>query len=190
MKQGKLDETLKKHELWLEGAYGGEKADLSEAELRGAYLMGANLRRTNLIGADLSEANLRRANLIGADLSEADLIGANLSEADLRRANLTRANLSGAKLNRVDIRGTDLKEADLSGADLDFSCLPLWCGSLNAHFDDRQLYQIAYHLVRAGLYSKNASEKTKNELSKLIDFANKFHRAEECGEIKREEMTK
>lgn len=180
MKQGKLDETLKKHELWLEGAYGGEKADLSEADLRGAYLMGANLRRANLIGADL-----RRA-----DLSEADLSGANLTRADIRRADLSGANLSRAKLNRVDLRGTDLKEADLSGADLDFSCLPLWCGSLNAHFDDRQLYQIAYHLVRAGLHSKNASEETKNELSKLIDFANKFHRVEQCGEIKREEMMK
>lgn len=155
MKQGKLDETLKKHELWLEGAYGGEKADLSEAELRGAYLMGANLRRADLRGADLSGANL-----------------------------------SWAKLNRVDIRGTDIKETDLSGADLDFSCLPLWCGSLNAHFDDRQLYQIAYHLVRAGLHSKNASEETKKELSKLIDFANKFHRVKECGEIKLEEMMK
>ena len=138
MEQEKLKKILKKHELWLEGAYGGEKADLSEAELRGAYLSGANL--------------------------------------------------SGAKLNMVDLRGTDLKEADLSGADLDFSCLPLWCGSLNVHFDDRQLYQLAYHLVRAGLYSKNASDETKDELSKLIGFANKFHRVEECGEIKREEM--
>ena len=190
MKQGKLDETLKKHELWLEGAYGGEKADLSEADLRGAYLMGANLRRANLIGADLSEAYLGGANLRGVDLSEADLRRANLTRADLRRANLRRADLSGAKLNRVDIRGTDLKEANLRGADLDYSCLPLWCGSLNAHFDDRQLYQIAYHLVRAGLHSKNASEETKNELSKLIDFANKFHRVEQCGEIKREEMMK
>lgn len=184
MKQGKLDETLKKHELWLEGAYGGEKADLSEAELRGAYLIGANLRGANLRGADLSEAYLGGADLRRADLSEADLSGANLTRADIRRA-----DLSGAKLNRVDLRGTDLKEADLSGADLDFSCLPLWCGSLNAHFDDRQLYQIAYHLVRAGLHSKNASEETKKELSKLIDFANKFHRVKECGEIKLEEMT-
>ena len=65
----------------------------------------------------------------------------------------------------------------------------LWCGSLDVHFDDIQLYQIACHLVRAGLYSKNASEETKKELSKLIDFANKFHRVEQCGEIKREEMT-
>ena len=185
MQQGKLDEILKKHELWFEGAYGGEKADLSEAYLRGAYLRGANLR-----GADLSEAYLRGADLRRADLSEADLSGANLTRADIRRADLSGANLSGAKLNKVDLRGTDLKEADLSGADLDFSCLPLWCGSLNAHFDDRQLYQLAYHLVRAGLYSKNASEETKDELSKLIDFANKFHRVGECGEIELEEMMK
>jgi len=76
-----------------------------------------------------------------------------------------------------------LSHADLRGADLDYSCLPLWCGSLEAHFDDRQLVQIAYHLVKSGLQSKNASEETKTELSKLIDFANKFHRVNECGEI-------
>lgn len=90
----------------------------------------------------------------------------------------------------VEGERANLARADLRGADLDFSCLPLWCGSLNVHFDDRQLYQIAYHLVRAGLYSKNASKETKDELSKLIDFANKFHRVEECGEIKLEEMMK
>ena len=140
MKQGKLDETLKKHKLWLEKVHGGEEANLTEA---------------------------------------------NLTEADLRKADLRMVNLIGA-----DLRGADLTRADLTGADLDFSCIPLWCGSLNAHFDDRQLYQIAYHLVRAGLHSKNASEETKDELSKLIDFANKFHRVGECGEIKREEMMK
>ena len=91
------------------------------------------------------------------------------------------ANLRGADLEWANLRG-----ADLRGADLDFSCLPLWCGSLSAHFDDRQLVQIAYHLVKAGLQSKNASEETKAELAKLIGFANKFHRVAECGKI---EMT-
>ena len=89
---------------------------------------------------------------------------------------------------RANLRGADLREADLSdailrGADIDYSCLPLWCGSLEAHFDDRQLKQIAYHLVKAGLHSRNASEETKAELSKLIDFANGFHRVDECGRI-------
>jgi len=59
----------------------------------------------------------------------------------------------------------------------------LWCGSLKADFDDRQLKQIAFHLVKSGLNSNNASKETKAELEKLIDFANGFHRAEECGTI-------
>lgn len=121
---------------------------------------------------------------------EANLTEANLTEADLRKADLRIVNLIGADLRGADLTRADLRGADLRGADLDFSCIPLWCGSLEVHFDDRQLYQLAYHLVRAGLYSKNASEETKDELSKLIDFANKFHRVEECGEIKREEMMK
>lgn len=102
------------------------------------------------------------------DLCGVDLCGANMSGADLRRADLTCANLSGVDLQR---------------AELDYSCLPLWCRSLTAHFDDRQLIQIAYHLVKAGLHSKNASDATKKELAKLIDFANQFHRVEECGWI-------
>ena len=104
---------------------------------------------------------------------------ANLSHADLSGADLSGADLSHADLSHADLRGADLREADL-----DYSCLPLWCGSLSANFDDRQLKQIAYHLVKAGLQSKNASEETKTELRKLIPFANGFHRAEECGLIK------
>ena len=116
---------------------------------------------------------------------------ASLSHEDLRGASLRYANLSHADLSRADLRGANLTGADLTGAnlryaDLDYSCLPLWCGSLEAHFDDKQLIQIAYHLIKAGLQSKNASEETKKELSKLIDFANKFHRVNECGEIKKE----
>ena len=112
-------------------------------------------------------ADLRRANLVGADLGWAGLREANLRGVDLRRANL--------------------KDADFKGADIDYSCLPLWCGSLKAHFDDRQLRQIAYHLVSAGLYSKNASIETKRELAKIIDFANGFHRVDECGKLTWEE---
>ena len=77
----------------------------------------------------------------------------------------------------------DLRGADLSGANLDFSCLPLWCGSLNAEFDDKQIIQIVYHAVKSGINSKNTSDEVKNELSKLIGLANKFHRVQECGTI-------
>ena len=127
--------------------------------------------------AVLREADLGGANLRNADLRNADLYGADLREADLR----------GADLRNADLRGANLRNADLYGADLDFSCLPLWCGSLSTHFDDRQLKQIAYHLVKAGLQSKNASEETKAELRKIVNFANGFHRVNECGKIEVEE---
>lgn len=94
-------------------------------------------------------------------------------ESDGERADLQNANL----------RFANLQNADLRGANLDFSCFPLWCGGLDMQLDDRQLIQIAYHLVRNGLHSKNASEETKKELAKLIDFANRFHRVNECGEV-------
>ena len=101
------------------------------------------------------------------------------------KANLRGANLCEANLCEANLRGADLCEANLRGADLDYSCLPLWCGSLEANFDSRQLKQIAYHLVKAGLQSRNATEEDKKALSKLIDYANQFRRADECGEIRR-----
>ena len=165
MNKKELDCVISKHKEWINGD-GGEYASLSHEDLRGASLRYANLSHVDLSGADLSDADLRDANLKYADLTDADLRDANLKYADLTGADLTGANL----------RDTNL----------DYSCLPLWCGSLEAHFDDKQLIQIAYHLVKAGLQSKNASEETKKELSKLIDFANKFHRVNECGEIKKE----
>ena len=143
----------------------------------------AHNRWLNSVGKSGEKADLSGANLRYADLHGADLRGADLSNADLYGANIINADLSNANL-----RYADLREADLRGADLDYSCLPLSCGSLQAHFDDRQLKQIAYHLVKAGLHSQNASEETKRELEKLIDFANGFHRAKECGIIKKPEQ--
>ena len=60
-----LAEVLEKHRLWLDDEEGGERADLSYANLRGANLRGANLSYANL-----GDANLRGANLDGANLRE------------------------------------------------------------------------------------------------------------------------
>lgn len=115
-----------------------------------------------------------------ADLRGADLRYTNLRDADLRAANLEGANLLGADLTEADLIG-----ANLAGANLDFSSFPLWCGSLKANFDDKQIIQLIYHAVKAGLYSCNTSDEVKNELEKVIDLANKFHRVAECGRIER-----
>lgn len=68
---------LEKHQKWLNGEAGGERADL-----RGANLSWANLSEANLRGANLSEANLSWANLSRANLSRANLRGANLRGAE------------------------------------------------------------------------------------------------------------
>ena len=195
MERQKLNEILKKHKLWLSsGGEEGERANLSNADLRNANLSGADLRNANLSGADLMVANLRNANLSGADLSGADLRnanlrGADLRGADLRNANLRNANLSGAVLSYANLRNADLRNANLKGAILDFSSFPLWCGGLDVHIDDRLAIQLLYHLVRNVIYSKNTSEEMKElcRMEAIIKKANEFHRVDECGEISKEE---
>ena len=86
MNKQELKGTLDSHSKWLQSEKDGMRADL-----KGAYLEGANLSRANLKGADLSRAYLRYADLKGADLSCADLKGADLSDADLCGANLSCA---------------------------------------------------------------------------------------------------
>ena len=175
MNNVELKKIIDNHQHWINEDC-GDWQDL-RATLRGADLHGANLRE-----ADLREADLHGANLYGANLH-----GVNLREADLREADLRRANLRRTNLRRTNLHEANLYEANLREADLNYSCLPLVRGSLEANFDSKQLKQIAYHLVKAGLHSKNATEEDKMELRKLIDYANQFHRAEECGIIEIEE---
>ena len=113
-----LKEILENHKIWLEDNHEGERANLSGANLSEAALRRADLRGANLSEANLSEAFLREANLRGADLSEANLREANLREADLREADLSGADLSGADLSEAYLRETNLRGADLSGANL------------------------------------------------------------------------
>lgn len=87
----------------------------------------------------------------------------------------------GANLRGANLRGANLRDADLQGADLDFSCLPLWCGSLRANFDEKQITQFLYHSVKAAFKSKNISNEFFEQLSPIINVANRFHRVEECG---------
>ena len=163
--------------------------DLSNANLRGAGLSeadlsNANLRGASLRGADLSNADLRGADLGGADLGDASLRGADLSNADLRGADLRGADLSDASLRGADLSNANLRGADLRGADLDYSCYPLWCGSLHFKADKRLACQLAYHLC--SMQCDDADYiKMRNS---ILGFANQFHRVDECGELKEREI--
>ncbi|WP_020683776.1 pentapeptide repeat-containing protein [Marinobacterium rhizophilum] len=93
-------------------------ADLSGAQLEGADLRAAQLTGAKLTWAKLEDANLREADLEGAHLFEAALEGANLRAAKLNRADLRAARLAGAELRSAQLTGAALSWANLEGTDL------------------------------------------------------------------------
>ena len=153
--------------------------DLRDAYFEGADLSGIDLSGVNFTSADFEGADLSGANLRGANLSRTNLRGANLSYANLRGANLSYANLKGADLRRVGLNG-----ANLSGASLDYSCYPLSSGSLHLNADKRLACQLAYHLC--SIQCDDADYiKMRNS---ILDFANQFHRVNECGKLEEREI--
>ena len=168
MKQEELNGILKRHKAWLEGKFGGERADLH----------GADLHQAILEDSDLQVAILHHAILEDSDLQDAILRGADLRHSDLRHS---------------DLRGADLRCADMRGTDIDYASWPLWCGSLKAYVDDRIAIQLLYHTLSVVQYSQYVSEEVKKALltAENVRIANRFHRVGECGEIKEwEEGTK
>ncbi len=150
-------DVLEKHQKWLNGEEGGERADLRNVDLQDASLRGANLP-----GAIFERANLERI--------------------DFRGAVLRGATFSHASLDGADLMGANLTGADLRGADLDYSCWPLWCGSFDVRVDRRIAAQIAYHFCR--LDCDDPEYLAAREA--VAKFANTFHRVDECGRIAHE----
>ena len=141
-------------------------------------------RKQAILDYDLKGADLSGADLKGANLKGADLRGVNLMEANLRDTNLINTDLRGADLRGADLRGANLRGANIKGADLDYSCYPLWCGSLHIKADKRLACQLAYHLC--SLQCDDADYiKMRNS---ILDFANQFHRVNECGELEEREV--
>lgn len=91
-----------------------------------------------------------------------------------------RANLEGANLEGAIIEGANLKGANLRGANLDYSCWPLWCGSLrDVQIDKRIFAQFAYHICRVIV----DDDECKAAQRALYPIANQFHRVSECGRL-------
>ena len=163
MTQEELNSILQLHKAWLEGKFGGERAELGGADLHHARLQ---------------DADLQVAILQGAILEDSDLQGAILRNSDLRHS---------------DLRGADLRGADLRGVDIDYASWPLWCGSLKAYVDDRIAIQLLYHTLSVVQHSPYVSEEVKTKLltPEIVSLANRFHRVGECMKIKEwEEGTK
>lgn len=85
-----------------------------------------------------------------------------------------------------NLSGANLRRANLSGANLDYSCYPLWCGSLHLKADKRLACQLAYHLCSMQC---DDAEYIKMRNS-ILDFANQFHRVDECGTLEKREVSR
>lgn len=81
----------------------------------------------------------------------------------------------------ADLRDANLSKANLSGADIDYSCWPLWCGSLDVTIDERIARQLAYHVLAV-------ASQWLNPTQEQIDFANGFHRAGEVPKLESKEV--
>ena len=184
-----IEKILDLHKKWLIGEPGGERANLSNADLRYADLSNANLRyanlsNANLSNADLSNADLRYADLSNADLSNADLRYANLSNADLRYADLSNADLSNADLRYANLRYADLRYADLRYANLSNANLSEADGLLSTidyltkHFERTNEGFIAYKTFR-GHY--NPPKKWVIQPGSIITENVNFDRCNDCG---------
>lgn len=133
------------------------------------------------------DANGKRADLRDFDLHGFDLRGANLYKAILRGAILCGADLNGAILRGADLGYANLYKANLYKADLDCACWPLWCGSLHARIDDRIAYQLIYHVCSVIISSPEVGRNVRDVMlsQPVLDLANNFHRAQECGMLRR-----
>ncbi len=89
------------------------RADLTEANLRGMRLSGADFTQAILDKADLSKTELT-----GAKLPRVRAIGAQFVAAVLAGADLGHGNFMGASLARADLRGAILTDAGLYEADM------------------------------------------------------------------------
>lgn len=76
-----------------------EDSDFSNSDLSKANLEYAEIKNTDFKYSDFNHANLRDATLVNVDFENANLSNANLIGVDLSRVNLTNADLSNANLN-------------------------------------------------------------------------------------------
>lgn len=134
MKKQNLDEILAKHQRWVEKAEGWEpgdranlyRADLSNMNLDGVNLFGAEMSGVNLFGASLKNANLLGADLTSAIMSKTDLTNCNLTRANMLNVNLHKAVLQNTNFLKANLFEANIADTDLSGAVnfpvIDFVC--------------------------------------------------------------------
>jgi uncharacterized protein YjbI with pentapeptide repeats len=109
------------------------RLDLSDRNLEGMVLLGGDLRGANLTNVNLRGAFLDSAQMQGVTLITADLSGASLTQAKLQNARLDGARMQVALLSGADLVGATFNGTRLEGGVLDSAWLR------GAHFQGANL---------------------------------------------------
>jgi uncharacterized protein YjbI with pentapeptide repeats len=120
------------------------RLDLSERDLSGYQLRGADfthftLLSTRLEGATLTGATFKNTSAQGSSFKNADLSHATFTESGLAQCNFNGANLTGDMFAGLNMRETDFRNANLTGTVFDHTALSL------ANFAGQKL---ANHVLR------------------------------------------
>jgi len=92
------------------------KSDLSFTNLNYKKFFGANLSDTNLREAWLHLSDFRDANLTGANLSRSSLLRADFSDAYLNGTDLSQADLSWVNFSRSTLHNVNFKKCSIGYA--------------------------------------------------------------------------
>ena len=168
MTQNELNKILENHKHWINRDcedWEGLKANLHNADLR---------------GANLSYANIRGADLCGANLHNADLRGADLHNADLRGANLRYADFSGANLHNADLRGADLRCAK------NIPFVPMACPDTGAFIGYKKAsgYILKIEILQDARRSSSNSRKCRCDKAKVLEIQNLYGDISNVKEVK------
>ncbi len=117
MKPEKLNDVIKKHEIWLKSdGRKGVQANFEGMDLQQALFDGKTLDNAIFKGTNLTRAKFVNCSLQGVDFSDSDLSYADCGEAHFVHANLSGANLSGAILLNSQFQRTNLTNANFFSA--------------------------------------------------------------------------
>jgi uncharacterized protein YjbI with pentapeptide repeats len=99
---------IRRHERFVKGQSGGQRANLKDVDLSGPRLPDINLQSALLAGLNLKKTIVTRG-----DFHFADLFCANLEDLEGKETDFFRADMRGVQLHGADLRGANLQEVDL-----------------------------------------------------------------------------
>lgn len=106
-----LNEIIRLHKKWLESnGNHGERADLRNADIRGADITYQDLNRVNFGGSIITNCDFTGTDLRGCHFHGTDIIDCQLRSCDLRAA-----IFKGCLLKRSDLYASNIRLSDLSG---------------------------------------------------------------------------